>query len=226
MAGKNPLSSLLGRSPIGPIQEHMQVVNASAQLLRDLFTAASAENWQSVKEIDREIIAAKANADKLRQSIRKHLQKSLFLPVPRTDLLELVARQDKIATAARNISATVVWRSMRFPDKMHGGIDDLVNASTATSQQALTAIQELDELLEVGFTGIEVKRVEAMLKELKKLERRTLRLSQSLHGAMLPLEAELSPIDVMFYYRTLTRLEKLADCARAVGDRLQILMAR
>ncbi len=71
MAGKNPLSSLLGRSPIGPIQEHMQVVNASAQLLRDLFTAASAENWQSVKEIDREIIAAKANADKLRQSIRK-----------------------------------------------------------------------------------------------------------------------------------------------------------
>ncbi|HBM83993.1 MAG TPA: phosphate transport regulator, partial [Halieaceae bacterium] len=33
MPSSNPLSSLFGRSPIGPIQEHMQVANDAAQLL-------------------------------------------------------------------------------------------------------------------------------------------------------------------------------------------------
>ncbi len=226
MAGKNPLSSLLGRSPIGPIQEHMQCVNTAAQLLRELFAAANEANWTSAKEIERQIIAAEADATKLEKSIRKHLPKSLFLPVPRTDLLELVARQEKVATAARNISDTVVWRRMRYPEKMRGGVDELVAASAAASQQALVAIQELDELLEVGFTGIEVKRVEAMLKELNKQERRTRRLTRSLHTTLLPMESELSPVDVIFYYRTLAKVGKLADSARAVGDRLQTLMAR
>jgi predicted phosphate transport protein (TIGR00153 family) len=151
-------------------------------------------------------VAAEKTADKLKRSVRRHLPKSLFLPVPRSDLLSLVAIQDQVANTAKDISMIVM--------------------GAATSQQALVAIQELDELLEVGFSGREVTRVEGMLKELDKLERGTDKLAVSLRAKLFRMEQELPPVDVMFYYRVLSLLGTVADDAETVGDRLQILMAK
>ena len=68
--------------------------------------------------------------------------------------------------------------------------------------------------------------MEAMLKELDKLERRTDKLAVSLRSKLFKMESELPPVDVMFYYRVLSLLGTLADEAETVGDRLQILMAK
>ena len=37
---------------------------------------------------------------------------------------------------------------------------------------------------------------------------------------------ELPPVDVIFYYRVMWLLGSVADEAEAVGDRLQVLMAK
>jgi predicted phosphate transport protein (TIGR00153 family) len=226
MASRNPLGNLFGRSPIRPIQEHMQVANEAAQHLPELFRASAGNDWERAQLVHQDILAAEKAADKLKRSVRRHLPKSLFLPVPRSDLLSLVSIQDQVANTAKDISAIVIGRNMCFPEKLQEGIQGYVEACTATSQQALAAIQELDELLEVGFSGREVKRVESMLKELDKLERRTDKLAISLRARLFRMESELPPVDVMFYYRVISLVGAVADDAETVGDRLQILMAR
>ena len=226
MASRNPLVGLFGRSPIGPIQEHMQLADQAAQVLPALFQAAAAEDWETARTLRREIGEAEKAADKIKRSVRRHLPKSLFLPVPRSDLLGLVSIQDKVADTAKDIAALVIDRNMIFPESMREGMLEFVKACCATSGQALSAIQELDELLEVGFSGREVTRVEAMLKVLGKMERRTDKLAASLRAKLFKLESELPPVDVMFYYRTLFLLGNLANEAETVGDRLQILMAK
>lgn len=226
MASRNPLGNLFGRSPIRPIQEHMQMADQAAQLLPDLFRATAAEDWERAREIHKEIVAAEKSADKMKRSVRRHLPKSLFLPVPRSDLLALVDIQDHVANTAKDIAVLVIGRNMRFPEKLLEAVLTFTEACVATSHQALIAIQELDELLEVGFTGREVKRVENMLKELDKLERTTDKLANTLRAKLFKIEQELPPIDVMFYYRILSLLGTVADDAEHVGDRLQILMAK
>ena len=226
MAGTHILGNLFGRSPIGPIQEHMQVANSAAQLLPDLLRATAADDWVRAKELHKEISRAERAADKLKRSVRRHLPKSLFLPVPRSDLLDLVSIQDSVANTARDIAVLIIGRNMRFPEQLREGVLEFTEACAATSQHALVAIQELDELLEVGFTGREVKRVEAMLKELDRMERRTDKLAVNLRAGLFRLESELPPVDVMFYYRVMSLIGNLADEAETVGDRLQILMAK
>lgn len=226
MAGSNILGNLFGRSPIGPIQEHMQIANQAAQLLPDLVRATAAEDWDTAKELHKEIERAERAADKLKRSVRRHLPKSLFLPVPRSDLLGLVSMQDSVANTARDIAVIIMGRTMRFPEAIQESVLEYVEACTATCSQALLAIQELDELLEVGFSGREVKRVEAMLKLLDKMERRTDKLAIDLRARLFKMESELPPVDVMFYYRVLSLMGSLADEAEAVGDRLQVLMAK
>ena len=226
MASRNPLGNLFGRSPIRPIQEHMQIANEAAQHLAQLFEACDAADWERARQIHNDILAAEKSADKLKRSVRRHLPKSLFLPVPRSDLLSLVSIQDRVANTAKDIAVIVIGRNMRFPDKLQTAVQGYVEACIVTAEQALLAIQELDELLEVGFSGREVKRVESMLKELDKLERSTDKLAIGLRAKLFKMESELPPVDVMFYYRVISLLGELADEAETVGDRLQILMAK
>jgi hypothetical protein len=188
--------------------------------------ALQAEDWTEAERLQQQVAQLEREADKLKKDVRVHLPKSLFLPVPRSDLLELVSIQDKVANTARDVAVLVVDRNMCFPDNLQADLQDFVAACTDTVNQALSAIQELDELLEVGFTGLEVKRVEAMLKELDKMERKTDKMAVALRGKLFKLESELPPVDVMFYYRVLYLLGTLADEAETVGDRLQILMAK
>ena len=223
---RNPLGNLFGRSPIGPIQEHMRAANTAAQQLPALFEAAGAGDWEQAKLVHKTITNAEKEADKLKRSVRRHLPKSLFLPVPRTDLLGLVSIQDSVANTAKDVAGLVIGRYMRFPEKLHESLQAFVETCAATSQQALLAIQELDELLEVGFSGREVTRVEGMLKDLDKLERKTDKMAIALRGRLFKIEKDLPPVDVMFYYRVLTLLAAVADDAETVGDRLQILMAK
>jgi predicted phosphate transport protein (TIGR00153 family) len=226
MANTNPLGSLFGRSPIRPIQEHMQIAEETAQLLPQMIEASFDSDWERVNHVYDAIVEAEREADKLKRSIRRHLPNSLFLPVSRGDLLELITIQDHIPNTVKDIGVLVVGRNMRFPDKLHKRLIDFTGTCIATVNQALIAIQALDELLEVGFTGREVKRVETMLKTLDKLEARTDKQAVKLRAALFKLETDLPPVDVMFYYRVLALLSQLADVAEKVGDRLQILIAK
>ena len=155
MAILSPLGNLFGRSPIGPIQEHMSLADQAAQFVPALFRATAAADWEAAKQAHKDIVAAESAADKMKRSVRKHLPNNLFLPVPRSDILTLVGIQDHVANTAKDIAGLVIGRSIRFPEQLQDAVIELAEASAATSHQALLAIQELDELLAVGFTGVE-----------------------------------------------------------------------
>jgi predicted phosphate transport protein (TIGR00153 family) len=227
MAILSPLGNLFGRSPIGPIQEHMAMVDQAAQLVPDLLRASAADDWENAARLHQDIARAEAAADQQKRSVRRHLPNSLFLPVPRSDLLTLVGVQDHIANTAKDIAGLIIGRRIRFPPSLQDAAITLAEASAATSHQALKAIQELDELLEVGFTGREeIRRVEDMLKIVDELERNSDELAIHLRSGLFKLEKELPPVDVMFLYQIITLIGTVADDAESVGDRLQILIAK
>ena len=103
---------------------------------------------------------------------------------------------------------------------------EYTQACAATAQQALKAIQELDELLEVGFTGREVTRVESHAQGTGQTGTPHGQAGRQSARQLVQDGSDLPPVDVMFYYRVLTLLGTVADDAETVGDRLQILMAK
>ena len=222
----NPFSNLFGRSPIKPMQEHMAVaVKAAAELIH-FFEAVIANDWAKAEEVQKRITEFEHQADDIKQQLRLHLPKSLFLPVPRTDLLELLTMQDRIANRAKDIAGIMLGRKMAIPANMHTQTLEFVQSGVRTAEQALTAINELDELLETGFSGRELTVVERMIQELDKLEEKADELEISMRSSLFRLEAELPPIDVMFLYSVIDWIGDLSNRAHDVGGRLQLLLAR
>lgn len=224
MAG-NPFSNLFGQSPIRPIQEHMAMAHSCAEQLIPYFEAVLNNDWDAAKACQKKISKLEREADKLKKGVRLNLPKSLFLPVPRSDLLELVAMQDKVANCAKDIAGIMLGRKMQIPEKIAPMMTEYVVEAVATSAQALKAIQEMDELLETGFRGREVQVVEALIKELDRLENVNDKLQVKVRAQLFKLEKDLPPVDVMFLYKIIDWVGDLADRAQKVGSRLQLLIA-
>jgi hypothetical protein len=222
----NPLTNLFGRSPIKPMQDHMSAACDVANQLPDFFNAVVAEDWTSAARIQ-QIIAEKENyADELKKNLRLHLPKSLFLPVPRTDLLELLSMQDAIANCTRDIAGIMLGRKMSIPISIQPSVQEFVQSAINAANQALKAINELDELLEAGFAGRELTVVEEIIEELDDLEHRADKLEVGLRAELFALEDQLAPVNVMFLYRVIDTIGDLSNCAQKVGSRLQLLLAR
>ncbi len=223
-----PQSGILGmfaRSPIRPIQQHMQKALACAELLLPFIDATVAQDWDKAVEIRRQITALEREADSLKMDFRLHLPKGLFLPVPRGDLLQLISQQDLIANIAKDISGIMLGRKMQIPKPLAEQFIEYLQRSIDAAMQANKAINELDELLESGFRGKEVTLVENMVQELNKIEYDTDKIQIKIREQLFNIEKELQPIDVMFLYKIIEWVGLLADTAQNVGNRLQVLSA-
>ncbi len=223
---KSTISSMFGASPIRPLQKHMQSVQVCINQLIPFFQAVLSRDWDTVAKERNEIARLERAADDLKRDLRLQLPKSLFMPVSRSDLLEVLTTQDKIANKAKDIAGIITGRKMQFPEELDSIILAYVERSIDASAQAQKAINELDELVATGFRGNELSVVEAMIRDLDAIESDTDKIQVNLRGELYKLEADLPPVNVMFMYKVIDGIGELADRAQRVGSRLQIMLAR
>ncbi|ANF57228.1 TIGR00153 family protein [Halotalea alkalilenta] len=226
MVTPNPFSSLFGRSPFTALLEHIKQTSACADLLLPFYAATLAGDWSAAAKLRERISELENAADELKTQVRLNLPNTLFLPVSRSDLLELVSVQDKVANKVRDIAGIMFGRQMVTPEPMVAGMQEYLETAVATVHQARKALSELDSLLESGFGRNVSSVLDGHLRELHEYEHRADQQQIALRRQLFGLEAELPPVDVMFFYKIIESIGKLSDCAERVGGRLQILMAR
>lgn len=221
-----PFLNMFGRSPIRPLEEHMAKVDACVMQLLPFFNAVLIQDWPIVEMLQKEIAHLENQADVLKRDLRVHLPKGLFMPVSRSDLLELLNVQDRLANKVKDIAGMVLGRRMIFPVEITQLFQEFLQRCLDAANQANKAIHELDELLETGFSGNEVKLVEGMITKLSLIERETDEQQIHLRQILFGLEDKLPPINMIFLYKIIEWTGDLADRAQDIGDRLQILLAR
>jgi len=222
----NPILDLFAESPMKPMQIHMQKVEECVDLLPTFFEAVFAEDWEEMLILQKRIRGLENEADELKKALRLNLPKGLFMPVPRIDLLNLLASQDKIANKAKDIAGLVTGRKMIFPEAIRDNLKSYLSRSIDATKQAGKAIRQLDELLESGFKGREVVIVEEMITELDQIENDVDVLQIKMRQQLFDLEENLPAVDVMFFYKVIEWVGDLADNSQQVGSRLELLLAR
>ena len=222
---KTPISGLFGSSPVRPLQQHMASVQKCTERLLPYFDAVLAQDWETAAREQQAITELEHAADRLKRDLRLHLPNSLFMPVARRDLLEVLTMQDRIANTAKDIAGLILGRHMVFPESLAPKFRQFVIRSIDASTQAQKVINELDELVETGFRGNEVKLVSAMIQELDAIEHDTDCIQVEIRAGLAGLERELPPIDVMFLYKIIDWIGDLGNRAQQVGSRLEVMLA-
>ncbi len=221
----NVLANIFGRSPVQPLEKHIEVAFRCAKQLRPFFAAAIKGDWDKARAVRDEIEKLEHQADDMKKKIRLHLPKSLFMPVPREDLLELLLVQDKIANRTKDVSGLVVGRNMQIPAPIAKQFLEFVDRNIDAAKQARKSVRELDELFTVGFRGAEVNLVIALIEELDQIETDTDNKQAELRAALYEIEDTLKPVDAMFMYKVIELTGEIADMAERVGRRLELLLS-
>lgn len=221
----NMLANIFGSSPVQPLEQHVDIAYRCTKELNGFFSAVVKGNWKKAAEARDRISNLEHEADDLKKKIRLRLPQSLFMPVPRQDLLELLLVQDKMANRAKDVSGLVLGRKMQIPPEIAEEFLEFVRRNVDAAKQARKSVRELDELFTSGFRGAEVSLVESLIEELDRIETDTDDRQAALRGALFAVEKRLGPVDVIFLYRVIELTGEIADMAERVGRRLELLLS-
>jgi predicted phosphate transport protein (TIGR00153 family) len=196
-------SKIFSQSPLTAMQDHMEIANQCVGQLIPFFKSVLEKDHSKAKEAYKEINKLENKADSLNKKLRLHMPKGLFMPVARRDLLELLQVQDRAANQAKDIAGIIVGRKMIFPPKVAELIPDYVKRCVDACKQAKKVIDELDDI-----------------------EKDTDKMQIKIRSALLKIEKDLPPVDVIFYYKIIEGIGEVADIAQRIGSRVELLLAK
>ena len=227
MRTTNPLASLLRKSPFEPIQQHMRKVFACVCIIPPLFDALYRKDAAEVTQFAHQISATETEADKIKSNFRRHMPTTLLMPVSRRDLLSLINHQDALADNAEKISQILLYRDMVVPEELKEALDGLLEGTMEVSSQALEMIEELDELLAMGFgMSREQDLVKKMISMVRQEEHNIDNMLQKINRQLFSIEDQLDPVSVMFWYKIINLMGEISNEAENMADRVVLFMSK
>ncbi len=221
-----PLSGLFRTSPFKPVQQHMRIVFSCICLIPPLLDAVYRKDYVQLKEFAEEIITLESEADEIKHTFRLNMPNTLLLPVDRKDLLSLISDQDSLADITEEIAKILLYRDMEVPDVIKNVLDELLEATMEISVAAKDLIEQLDELLQVGFRGREQEKVSRMISGVRRNEHNIDLIIHRTKRTLFENERLLDPVSVIFWYQVVDLLGGISDQSENVADRLLLFLSK
>ncbi len=158
------LEALFGESPFSPLQTHMSqvgvCVEAVSLILNDL---PKPLDWLEKKA--GEVSDLEHVADLTKTQIKRSLGRSIFLPVDREMIIQILAFQDGIADSCERLAHTLSFHPLQMRAGFKEIFDDFRRSSFDTFAHARALVQEYDALVSSAFGGSEAERVDWLVEE-------------------------------------------------------------
>ena len=128
MTRKDNITSLFGKSPISPLQQHMKQVHSCLKEFGVFAKAANTEDWEKAQSAHLSIGKKRTRkADVLKKKLRFNLPSTFMMPFSRRDLLDVLLIQDSIANITKDLAGLMMSRQMSFPKEFADDFIDLAN---------------------------------------------------------------------------------------------------
>ena len=219
-------TDIIKKSPFGPIRAHMLVSKASVDELINFFESAVDLNWNEAVKSRKVISDLENQADALKAETRGLLTKSLFLAVPREDILDLIKLADDIPNTVKDISGLMIGRQMEIPTKICSSFLNFAKEAAVISEAASEAVNYIDELSQFSFGGNAAIKMKQLLEKLDSLENINDQTEINLRAELFAIEKDLPPVNVIFLYDIINKIGELSDRAEQVGHRISLIASR
>ena len=220
------LSDIIKKSPFGPIKAHMEVSKNSTEELINFLESAVNSDWNKATESRKIISELENEADSLKAETRSLLTKSLFLAVPREDILDLIKLADDIPNTVKDISGLMIGRQMEIPSAIASSFLLFAKEASAIADAAGEAVDHIDKLFQFSFGGNAAIKMHELIEKLDSLENKNDQSEVTLRAELFAIEKDLPPVNVIFLYDIINKIGELSDRAEQVGHRISLIASR
>lgn len=218
------IARLFGKSPFAPLQSHMQKVALCVGKLNDIFALLPKGNREEIDARVSELSALEHEADMSKNDIRNHLPKSIFLPINRALFLETLAIQDAIADKAEAIGILLALKPLEQFPSFSAQLNALFAKNVEAFSKALAIIEEIDELLESSFGGLEAEKVKGMVEQTAYLEYQAELLRRSMMKELLVQGESLSAPSFHQWAHVVEEISEIAHLSEKLANRFRMVL--
>lgn len=216
--------NLFGRSPFAPLQSHMVKVECCVHRLSDLFDALNRKDYAALEKISEEISESEHHADLTKNDIRNHLPKSIFLPIDRGSLLEILSIQDSIADTAEDVAVLCTLKPIEMLDIFKDDFDAFLHKNIESFDVARKIIKEMHELLESSFGGIEAEKVKSMVDDVSYKEHEADIIQRRLLKSLYRAEDQMSYGTFFLWQKIFVAVASIANLSEKLAHRVRMTL--
>lgn len=215
------IGGLFGRSPLGPLLEHMLRVMDCLGELKPMVERFVKGDYEAVKNYAKKISEYEHKADRIKDEIKVSLSKSFLSAINRSEVLALLKEQDAISDSCEDVAKMIAIRDT----KVHPKLGALLLNLTAKVIESVKVLYDANKDLEQGLEGGENQKVSAHLVEkinqIHKTEWETDEIQFQINKELFGIEKELDPVTVIFMMEVVQKLGRVADHAENTADILR-----
>jgi predicted phosphate transport protein (TIGR00153 family) len=215
---------LLGGSPFPPMMEHMSLATECVEQLPPMIHAIFDRHEDKITQHRSTVFELETKADHIYDHLSANLPQTKYLPVHRHDIIAVLQQQEAIADTAQDI-AGILNVHLDIAPELREPILNLAGKSQDAVRIALSVIKSLNALVETGFEGPDVDRVNELIDQLIQAEDGADMLGIELMNTLHRHHKDRDPVSTMFTYQVIRWLGELADHAELVGSHMRLLIA-
>jgi len=216
--------NLFGRSPFAPLQSHMDKVSQCIHQLPELFQALQAKDYETVERVAEKISELEHEADVTKNDIRNHLPKSLFLPIDRSSLLEVLTIQDSMADRAEDVAVLLTLKHIEILDIFKDDFYNFLNKNIEAFDSSCLIIKEMHELLESSFGGVEAIKVRSMVDMVAYQEHEVDILQRKLLKSLYQTEDNIPYSTFDLWQKIFSALSSISNLAEKLAYRVRMML--
>jgi predicted phosphate transport protein (TIGR00153 family) len=202
----------------------MKKVAGCMEKLTQLMDALPGMDRAKIEKFSSEICTLEEEADLTKNDIRNHLPKSLFLPIDRGHFLEILSVQDSIADKAEDIGILLTLRPLAVFHNFKADLQSLFKKNAQVFWDAKKIIEEIDELLEASFGGIEAEKVKEMVEQTAHKEHEADLLQRTLMKQLFTNGETLSAPDFYLWARVIEEVSLLSQLSERLANRIRMVL--
>lgn len=218
------IAKLFGKSPFSPLQSHMKKVSMCIKELPLLLEAIESQDQSQIENHVKKISKLEHEADLTKNDIRNHLPKSLFLPIERSTLLEILSLQDSLADKAEDIGVVITLHPLTCYDLLKTDFIDFYKGNIEAFFLAKKIIEEIDELLESSFGGIEAQKVKEMVDQVSLKEHELALMQHQLLKRLYSLGEKMDYPAFHLWVTLVKEIGSISDLSEKLANRIRMVL--
>lgn len=226
MAKTMNFAELFGKHPFKPMKRHMKLAVACANCLPGALEAFFADDKVALREARDKIVQLEKDADAIFAEIQDRLPSTVFTPVARRDLLDVLEMQEAIADRSEDIVGLLMDLPLEVPEEMAASLLRLTRRCVEATEEAREIVKLIDLLLNTGFKGPNVEVMKEKIQDVLVIETDADTICNGLSHELFAHCKEMDAVSVIFLYKLIGWIDDLADYSETLAIRARIVLAR
>ena len=202
----------------------MEKVVACVEQIAPLFKALEKGDYEEVAQISKKISKLEHEADLTKNDIRNNLPTSLFLPIARTSLLDILSFQDSIADRAEDVGILLTLKKLEMEKTLAPLFQKFIQMNLDACELVHKIILEMDFLLESSFGGQEALKVQQMVEKVAKAEHEVDVVQRELLKGFLEINEEMSAPSFFLWMKVIQEVGALSDECEKLANRVRMIL--